>query len=202
MKKVLSVYVTPLEMDSTEYHLVDLPAAQDRLDTLLLEMNKGFPLYTEVSDYCGREYLADHMPEDMDLKELNLLAGKLAEFSSTQEAAFEGLVRMDLDMEMDVRIFPYRGDGPVAATASVTLNGCFAVRDVRIMEGKNGLFVSMPRRKVNGEYRDICYPCTKDFKQQFDQKVLEAYEQSQVQEAQKSPAPKEGQEENGPTMAM
>lgn len=73
---------------------------------------------------------------------------------------------------------------------------------VRIMEGKNGLFVSMPRRKVNGEYRDICYPCTKDFKQQFDQKVLEAYEQSQVQEAQKSPAPKEGQEENGPTMAM
>ena len=33
----------------------------------------------------------------MDLKELNLLAGKLAEFDPTQEAAFEGLVRMDLD---------------------------------------------------------------------------------------------------------
>ena len=104
-------------------------------------------------------------------------------------------------MEMDVSIFPYRGDGPVAAIASVTLNGCFAVRDVRIMEGKNGLFVSMPRRKVKGEYRDVCYPCTKDFKQQFDQKVLEAYEQAQVQEAQKAPNP-EGQEENGPTMAM
>ena len=104
-------------------------------------------------------------------------------------------------MEMDVRIFPYRGDGPAAAIASVTLNGCFAVRDVRIMEGKNGLFVSMPSRKVKGEYRDICYPCTKDFKQQFDQKVLEAYEQAQVQEAQKAPNP-EGQEENGPTMAM
>jgi len=35
-------------------------------------------------------------------------------------------------MEMDVRIFPYRGDGPVAAIASVTLNGCFAVRDVQL----------------------------------------------------------------------
>ena len=104
-------------------------------------------------------------------------------------------------MEMDVRIFPYRGDGPVAAIASVTLNGCFAVRDVRIMEGKNGLFVSMPSRKVKGEYRDICYPCTKDFKQQFDQKVLEAYEQAQVQEAQKAPNP-EGHEEHGPPMAM
>lgn len=61
-------------------------------------------------------------------------------------------------MEMDVRIFPYRGDGPVAAIASVTLNGCFAVRDVRIMEGKNGLFVSMPSRKVKGEYQQKCSP--------------------------------------------
>ncbi len=56
----------------------------------------------------------------------------------------------------------------------------------------------MPRRKVNGEYRDICYPCTKDFKQQFDQKVLEAYEQSQVQEAQKSPPPKRGKRKTAP----
>ena len=76
----------------------------------------------------------------------------------------------------------------------------------------------MPSRKVNGEYRDVCFPCTKDFKQQFDQKVLNAYEQAQVQKAQKSPEPQEGQqeareevqeeaqeeaqEESGPTMTM
>ena len=105
-------------------------------------------------------------------------------------------------MELNVRVYPNRGDGPAVATASVTLNGCFAIRDVRIMEGKNGLFVSMPRRKANGEYRDICFPCTKDFKQQFDQKVLDAYEQTQVQEPQKFPEPQEGPEECGPTMAM
>ena len=105
-------------------------------------------------------------------------------------------------MEMDVRIYPDRGDGPAVATASVTLNDCFAIRDVRIMEGKNGLFVSMPSRKVNGAYRDVCFPCTKDFKQQFGQKVLDAYEQSQVQETRKSPEPQEGPEESGPTMAM
>lgn len=105
-------------------------------------------------------------------------------------------------MEMDVRIYPYRGDGPAVATASVTLNNCFAIRDVRIMEGKNGLFVSMPSRKVNGEYRDICFPCTKDFKQQFDHEVLDAYEQTQVQKADESQKVQEGQEENGPTMTM
>ncbi len=45
-----------------------------------------------------RDYVK--LPEDMDLKELNFLAGKLAEFDPTQEAAFAGLVRMDLDKGM------------------------------------------------------------------------------------------------------
>lgn len=91
--------------------------------------------------------------------------------------------------EMEVRIFPNRGDGPAAAFAAVTMNGCFAIRDIRIMEGKNGPFVSMPSRKVN-------------------QAVLGAYEQTQrqnireSQEPQESPEPQEGQEESGPTMAM
>ena len=40
------------------------------------------------------------MPEDMDLTELNLLAEKLASFEPVQEAAFEGLVRMDLEKGM------------------------------------------------------------------------------------------------------
>lgn len=100
MKKVFTVYVSPLEMGSTAHRLVDLPMEQETLDTLLLELNTGQPLYTEVSDYCGRDYLVDHMPEDMDLTELNLLAEKLASFEPVQEAALEGLVRMDLDKGM------------------------------------------------------------------------------------------------------
>ena len=100
--------------------------------------------------------------------------------------------------EMDVRIFPNRGNGPAAAFAAVTLNGCFAIRDIRIMEGKNGPFVSMPSRKVNGEYRDICFPCTKEFKQRFDQAVLGAYEQTHSQKVQKVSEPQEHQAEQAP----
>ena len=33
----------------------------------------------------------------------------------------------------------------------------------------------MPSRQVRGEYRDICFPCTPEFKQTFDQAVLDAY---------------------------
>ena len=101
MKKTFSVYVSPLEMDSSLGRLTDLPIEQEKLNRLLLELNTGQPLYVEVSDYCGRDYLAGHLPEDMKLTELNLLACKLADLSLQQGAAFEGLVRMDLDKGME-----------------------------------------------------------------------------------------------------
>ena len=101
MKKTFSVYVSPLEMDSTLGRLTDLPMDQEKLNGLLLELNTGQPLYVEVSDYCGRDYLAGHLPEDMKLTELNLLACKLADLMPWQNASFEGLVRMDLDKGME-----------------------------------------------------------------------------------------------------
>lgn len=68
--------------------------------------------------------------------------------------------RAALPMELDVKIHALRTDGKVLANASVTLNGCFAVRGVKIMEGPKGPFVSLPSYKSGGEYRDICFPCT------------------------------------------
>lgn len=48
------------------------------------------------------------------------------------------------------------------------------------MEGSDGVFVSMPNYKVsrdgNDEFRDVCNPVTKDFYEQFTNKVLESYE--------------------------
>ena len=95
MSKVFVVYVSPLEMGSTEDKLVDLPMEQEALSALLLKMGQDRPLYVEVSDYCGRDFLMEHLPEDMDLTELNLLAGKLAALDPIREATFEGLVRKD-----------------------------------------------------------------------------------------------------------
>ena len=72
------------------------------------------------------------------------------------------------------------------AIASVNLNGCFAVRGIQIREGKNGPFVSMPCRKVNGEYMDLCFPCTAEFKKAFDQAILDAYHMELRQAEQKA----------------
>ena len=101
---------------------------------------------------------------------------------------------------MDVKIHPYNGDGPIVAFASVTLEGCFAVRGVKVMEGKNGLFISMPRRQVKGDYQDICFPCTKAFKKEFDQKILDAYQQTLTWGGQEQGL--ERPKEDGPSMDM
>ena len=79
-------------------------------------------------------------------------------------------------MDIDVNIYRPSAQGPVRADASVTIGGCFAIRGVKIREGKNGLFVSMPSRIVNGEYKDVCFPCTREFRQIFVDAVLDAYE--------------------------
>lgn len=80
-----------------------------------------------------------------------------------------------LPTQIHVKIYRPSVKGPILADASVNINGCFAVRGIQIREGKNGPFVSMPSRQVRGEYRDVCFPCTQEFKQTFDQAVLDAY---------------------------
>ena len=84
-----------------------------------------------------------------------------------------------LPMQYDVRIHSIQFDGPCRATASLNINGCFAVRGVKVMESSRGLFVSMPSYKAgNGEYKDICFPCTKEARMEFDNALISAYRQA------------------------
>lgn len=89
--------------------------------------------------------------------------------------------REALPMQVDVKIHALHASGPVLADASVNLNGCFAIRGVKVVDGSNGPFVSMPSYKGRDGYKDICFPCTKEFHQQFHQAVLDAYQQTLAQ---------------------
>ena len=82
----------------------------------------------------------------------------------------------------DVKIHSIHPEGTMRANASVNIYGDFAVRGVKVMEGAKGLFVSMPSYKAgNGEYKDICFPVTKEFREQLNQAVLDAYHQALTQ---------------------
>ena len=85
-------------------------------------------------------------------------------------------------MKVDVKIGSIRPEGSVRAIASVNLNDCFAIRNVKVLESSKGLFVSMPSyRAGNGEYKDICFPVTKEFREQLNSAVMDAYHQVQLQ---------------------
>ena len=61
--------------------------------------------------------------------------------------------------------------------ASVLLDECFAVHDIRIIEGDNGLFIAMPSRKAgDGEYRDIAHPINSETRDRIQKIILEKYE--------------------------
>ena len=60
--------------------------------------------------------------------------------------------------------------------ASVLLDDSFAVHDIRIIEGDNGLFIAMPSRKTAvGGYRDIAHPINPEVRTMFEEAIFEAY---------------------------
>lgn len=67
-------------------------------------------------------------------------------------------------------------DSRMKGIASVLLDDCFAIHDIRIIEGDNGLFIAMPSRKTaTGGYRDIAHPINQESRKMFEDAVLEAY---------------------------
>lgn len=76
----------------------------------------------------------------------------------------------------DVKIYPYNGDNNFKGYASVTFDNCFMVTGIKIVNGSKGLFVSMPSRKNNkDEYTDICFPVTKEFREELTNVILNKY---------------------------
>ncbi len=60
--------------------------------------------------------------------------------------------------------------------ASVLLDDSFAIHDIRIIEGDNGLFIAMPSRKTaTGGYRDIAHPINPDVRSMFEEEILAEY---------------------------
>ena len=64
--------------------------------------------------------------------------------------------------------------------ASILLDDSFAVHDIRIIEGDNGLFIAMPSRKTaTGGYRDIAHPINPEVRAMFEEAILEAYDKAE-----------------------
>lgn len=72
--------------------------------------------------------------------------------------------------------------------ASILIDDSFAVHDIRIIEGDNGLFIAMPSRKTaTGGYRDIAHPINPEVRAMFEDAILKAYDEAEdVEEKEES----------------
>ena len=76
----------------------------------------------------------------------------------------------------DVRVRKVAGEGKMLATATITIDNEFAVHDIKVIEGENGLFVAMPsRRTKEGEFKDIAHPINAETRKRIEELVLNAY---------------------------
>lgn len=76
----------------------------------------------------------------------------------------------------DIRIRKVPAEGKLKAYVTVTFDECFVVHNVKIIEGKSGVFIAMPsRRTKTGEYKDIAHPICPDFRTRLQDKILAAY---------------------------
>lgn len=77
----------------------------------------------------------------------------------------------------EVKVYLAKENSRLKAYATIVFNDSFIVRDLKIIEGHRGLFVSMPsRRRKDGTFRDVAHPLNAEIRQMIEESVLQAFE--------------------------
>ena len=78
----------------------------------------------------------------------------------------------------DVRI-RLKDEEKLKGIASITIDECFVVHDIKVIEGRDGLFVSMPNKKnAEGAHKDIAHPIKTETRMELQATVLNAYKKA------------------------
>lgn len=98
----------------------------------------------------------------------------------------------------DVQIFPVNED-KLKAYATITIDDCFVVRDLKVIQGLSGVFVAMPAKKrKDGSFRDIAHPLNQETRAFVEGKILDAYKKHLSDSAAVSPRPLDDSDSQGP----
>lgn len=76
----------------------------------------------------------------------------------------------------DIRIRKADTASKVVATASMTIDDCFVIHDIKLLQGTNNLFMAMPSKRVaSGQFKDIAHPITSEARTAIQDALIEAY---------------------------
>lgn len=85
----------------------------------------------------------------------------------------------------DIRIREVRNqDGKLKAVASITIDDCFVVHDIKIFEREEDYSIAMPSRKTSdGKYKDIAHPLNSETRELLQSAILTAFYKFQEENA-------------------
>lgn len=82
----------------------------------------------------------------------------------------------------EVRIFPV-DEEKLRAYVTITFDHCFVIRDLKVIQGLSGLFVSMPsRRRKDGTYKDIAHPINNETRRMIEERIIAEYQKVLAEE--------------------
>lgn len=80
--------------------------------------------------------------------------------------------------DVRVRIVNNSND-KLKAVASITIDDELVVHDIKVINGKDGYFLSMPSRKTSeGEFKDIVHPIKTSVREMLKEKIVAEYEKA------------------------
>ena len=75
----------------------------------------------------------------------------------------------------EVRVFPVEEE-KLKAYVTIIFDDCFVIRDLKVINGKTGLFLAMPSRKrKDGRFKDLAHPLDNETRKRIEDKVIEEY---------------------------
>lgn len=75
----------------------------------------------------------------------------------------------------DVKVFPVNEER-LKAYATITFDDCFVVRDLKVIQGSQGLFVAMPSKKrKDGTFKDTAHPLNAETRDMIENRVLDVF---------------------------
>ncbi|MCL2521138.1 MAG: septation regulator SpoVG [Spirochaetaceae bacterium] len=82
----------------------------------------------------------------------------------------------------DIRVRNVSVTGKLKAYVTVTFDDAFVVHNVKVIEGKDGIFIAMPSRKTKkGDYKDVAHPISTDFRGHLQQLIISEYTKTEGQ---------------------
>ena len=80
----------------------------------------------------------------------------------------------------DIRVrLVNKENSKVKAIASMTIEDCFVVHDIKVLENDKGLFVAMPSKKTpDGDFKDVVHPLNTETREMIKDVVLKAFNEA------------------------